>query len=262
MDGHIPQLTSKIQDKHDKQSTTEISDKYDPLSTTKILDEPKSPDKIHHKKALQSPSFCEAEKKANVPFLYHHVLECDSNGQQHTIEDHDITLRIPAGAVVEGKQIHFEIGVAMYGPFTFPEKTRPISPVVWLCILEDDAELTKPFQLILPHILTGLKKDRLQHHQIEFLKANHKDISLRDGRMMYNFCRCETKTYLASQGCRSYGVIKSTHCCFYCLQGNQTLEQAIDAGYCLARIERSLSPQRNELHFIAVYLLDTCIQVK
>ena len=164
--------------------------------------------------------------------------------------------------MVEGKQIHFEIGVAMYGPFTFPEKTRPISPVIWLCILEENAKLRKTFQLILPHILTGLNKDRLQHHRIEFLKANHKDVSLCDGHMMYNFCRCETKTYFASHGCRSYGVIKSTHCCFYCLKGEDTPKLEMEAGYCLARIEHPPKPQGDVLHFVAIYYLKTCFQVK
>ena len=69
-----------------------------------------------------------AKKTANVPFLDHQILECDRAGREYTNVDHDITLRIPEGAVAEGEKIHFEVGVAMYGPFMFPENTQVGNP--------------------------------------------------------------------------------------------------------------------------------------
>ena len=64
----------------------------------------------------QTMYFSIAEKTANVPFLDHLMLEVDCNGREYTNVDHDITLRIPEGAVAEGEKVHFEVGVAMYGP--------------------------------------------------------------------------------------------------------------------------------------------------
>ena len=64
------------------------------------------------------------------------MLECDFNGREYTNVDHDFTLRIPKGAVAEGEKVHFEIAVAMCGPFNFPEGTKVISPILWLCLLE------------------------------------------------------------------------------------------------------------------------------
>ena len=210
--------------------------------------------------ARRSPYFREAEEQAQVPFLYHHLLECDYNALEYTIDDHDITLRIPMGAVAKGEKIHIEVGVTMYGPFTFPEKTQPISPIVWLCI-QENIKLKKPFQLILPHFLTGLSKETLQHHQIKFSKANHKHL-LENDQIIYKFQSCDTKPLLATSGNKSYGIIRSTHCCFYCIQASKTPELARDAGYCLARVENSqLSYQRNEVYFTAVYFLGTCIKV-
>ena len=191
------------------------------------------------------------------------MLECSCKGREYTIEDHDLTLRIPEGAVAEDTLIHFEIGVAMYGPFILPKNTQPISPIVWLCILEENVELKKPFELILPHYLTGLNRAILQGHQIEFSKANHEEVTFQKGQIMYNFNRCKSKVFLASSGSRSYGVIRSTHCCFYCLHGKKTHQLAMDSGYCLARIEHLLPrTQRNMVYFIAVYFLDTCVQVR
>ena len=202
----------------------------------------------------------EAEKKlrARVPFLYHQQLECGSSGLKHTIDDHDITLRIPERAVAEGQNVHFEIGVAMYGPFTFPENTTPISPIIWVCI-QEEIELKKKFQLILPHYLINLTKERLSYHEIEFVKANHSNLD--DHGMSYQFNRCDSKPLLASSGHRSYGVLESTHCCFYCLEAKTTRELATDAGYCLVRVEKFLSRDRNEVFFSAVYFLDTCLKV-
>ena len=71
--------------------------------------------------------FSWTDKIAGVPFLDHHLLECDSTGREWTNVDYDITVRIPEGAVDEGEKIHFEVGVALYGPFIFPDNTRPIS---------------------------------------------------------------------------------------------------------------------------------------
>ena len=151
----------------------------------------------------------------------------------------------------------------MYGPFIFPENTRPISAIIWLCVLEDNAKLKKPFQLIVPHFLTGLNTERLRYHQVELTKANHNHTLENDQLIYYTFNRCSTKPLLSSgKWCKSYGLLELTHCCFYCLEAKSTPELFMDAGYCLARIEQSLPPKTNEVYFIAFYFLDTCIRVR
>ena len=209
----------------------------------------------------QSIHFREAETRARVPFLFHHVLKCDCNGQQYTIKDHDITLRIPKGAVAEGEIVHFEIGVVAYGPFHFPENTQPISPIVWLCLLEGDHELKKPFQLTVPHVLTQISKERIHYHKASFVKANHSEHIFFKNAMNYKFNNCDVKSFFTSIDKQSYGVLVSKHFCFYCLKANKTAELAVDAGYSLVRVETSLTPQRNEVNFCAIYLLKTCLKV-
>ena len=264
-----------------------------------------------------SVSFTEAEKRAHIPFLYHKLLECDHCGLEYTIEDHDVTLRIPPGAVSTGKKIYFEIGVAMYGPFIFPDNFQPISPILWCCIEEistvydpycynygrpmatlyeavkgsstayddvegsstayndvegsstatvyDDVEsyiLSKPFQVVLPHFLTGLTQEKASLHNVAFAKANHlslTDYSAESGQISYSFQRCEVKPQFASSCGRGFGILTTNHCCFFCLQANMLPD--LDAGYCLARIESLISPQRSEVHFAAVYCLKSCLKV-
>lgn len=207
----------------------------------------------------QTVFFTEAEKRAGVPFLHHKMLQCDHHRQEHTILDHDITLRIPDGAVPVGKEIQFEIAVAMYGPFEFKENTQPISPILWLCF-EEGVTLNKPFQVILPHFLTGLTKEKAQHHQIIFAKAPHSEYSIVTNRRKYSFQPCDTAPYFASCGGRNFGVLVTNHSCFYCLLANKTPELAKDAGYCLARID-SFNQRHSEIIFTAVYCLPTCLRV-
>ena len=209
----------------------------------------------------QSPYFTVAKDEATITFLHHHMLECDLSGQDYTIEDHDITLRIPEGAVAEGEKVHLEVGVAMYGPFIFPENTQPISPILWLCLLEEGVQLKKPFQVILPHYLTGLNREKIQYHQIGFAKANHYSIHVIESQINYEFVRCITSPVFGSSAHKNYGVLVSRHCCFYCLLANHTPELAKDTGYCLVRVEHSPMPQRDEVYFAAIYFLDTCLRV-
>ncbi|MCG8625377.1 MAG: hypothetical protein MJE68_25695, partial [Proteobacteria bacterium] len=106
------------------------------------------------------------------------------NGREYTNVDHDITLRIPKGAIAEEEKVHFEIAVAMYGPLNFQEGTKLISPILWLCLLEEGATLRKPVEVVLPHCLSG----DIDQYGICFLKANHSDYEMNDGcQISYNF---------------------------------------------------------------------------
>ena len=211
----------------------------------------------------QSAYFSEAKESADVPFCHHEILECDSNGLKYNNEKHAIILKIPKGAVPDNKKIHFEVGVTMYGPFNFPKNTQPISPILWLCILEEDVELKKPIQIFLPHFLSGLTPDKLLlDHHASFAKADHNHtVYQNDGQMCYSFLPCEMKSRFVSRECKGYGVLSSYHCCFYCISAKKTPELAIDARYYLVRIEATLTPYRNEIIFSVIYFLDTCLRV-
>ena len=160
------------------------------------------PTAINVGRIFQSAHYNEAIVRAHVPFMHHRILICDHSGLEYTIEDHDITLNIPEGAVAENQIIHVEIAVTMYGHFIFPKNTQSISPIVWLCPVENVTILKKPFRLILPHFLTGLSKDKLFSHQVGFAKASHYNYTIEDGEMKYEFNPCDSKPLFASKGTR------------------------------------------------------------
>ena len=50
---------------------------------------------------------------------------------------------------------YVEIGVMpMYGPFLFAENTRPISPILWLCLTDKNVQLKKPLKITILSRLT------------------------------------------------------------------------------------------------------------
>ena len=188
------------------------------------------------------------------------MLECDCSGHEYTNVDHDITLRIPEGAVAEGEKIHFEVAVTMYGPFIFPENTQPISPILWLCLLEEDAKLRKPLEIVLPHFLTG----NIHQYNISFMKANHNDYKMNDScQMFYNFKLLFSDTALVYRESQGYGVTITDHLCYLCLAAQQNIEKIKEnANYCLARVELQNFRSLQEITFCACYFLPTCIEVQ
>ena len=163
----------------------------------------------------QTTHFETAKTEAKVLFLDYKLLECDCNGLEYTSVDHDITLRILGGAVAEGEKVHLEVAVTMYGPFTFPQNTKLVSPILWLCLLEEDITLRKPLQIVLPHYLA-----ENDEHNIRFMKANHRGCKLNDSsQIFYNFQPLVSYTYV-EQICREnqgYSMIMTDHFCYLCL---------------------------------------------
>ena len=195
--------------------------------------------------------FSKAEKTLRVHFIDHQLLECDCNSHKYTIEGHDITLIIPEGSVAKGEKAHFEVAVAMYGPFNFPDNTQPISPILWLCLMEENTVLKKPFQVILPHCLTGLTKNGLHQKQICFIKSFHED---RDTKGHYNFNQCNSNdnSFLLN----GYGVLETNSFGLFGLAKLKSTKQT-NLSYCLARVYLPPSPPTYNFHFYVLFNLPT-----
>ena len=195
--------------------------------------------------------FRELEKRFQVHLFDHQLLECDCSSHKYTFDGHDITLIIPNGTVAEGEKVHFEVAVAMYGPFNFPDNTQPISPILWLCLMEESTELKKPFQVILPHCLTGLTKSRLHQQQVCFIKSCHED---RDTEGHYNFSQCSSDdNYFLLDG---YGVLETNYFGLFSFAKLKNINQT-DLSYCLARVYLPPSPPTYNFHFYALFNLPT-----
>ena len=174
------------------------------------------------------------------------------------IEDHDITLRIPKGAVAEGEKVHFEVGVAVYGPFYLPGNTQPISPILWLHQLEEDIKLNKRFQLILPHCYTG---SVTPPDQLSFVIAGHrssKDITTdNDGQSHYLLKLWEMGTIFCID--QMYGAIQTDLCnhIFCIVKHTKYGNWCQDISFSLARVDLPPSSTVQEFHFYGLFNLAT-----
>ena len=215
-----------------------------------------------------SACFRESKEQAGIPFLYHQVVKCDSNGCEYINTDPDITIRIPKGAIAEGQKVHLESGVALYSPFNFPNNTCPISPIVWLCFMEEDVKMKEPFEIKLPHIHKGLIDDNVQKYQVGFLNANHKGLVDMDGQKYFQFerTRNDDVTKFRSTHWQSYGLLKTSHCCYLYIAELDNMEVLDTADYCLAQLTTKYSSLQSTLvqhvfQFYAIFDLPTCREV-
>ena len=194
--------------------------------------------------------------KDTLPFLHYERLDCDHNGLDHVNEDHDITLRIPEGAVAEGEKVHFEVGVAMYGPFTFPENTQPISPILWLHLLEEDIKLSKYFELVLPHCYTGSAMP--PNKILNFAIADHSSLTAdSDGQSHYSLKLWKLGTnFYADQ---MYGAIQTDLCnhIFCIVKHTKYGHWCQNLNFLLARVDLQPSQTVHEFHFYGLFNITT-----
>ena len=178
------------------------------------------------------------------------MLECDYNGKEYAINGHDITVTIPKGAVSKGETLHFEVGVAMYGPFNFPKLIRPVSPILWLRFIEKKISLT--VEITLPHCFVGLTRDMINHQKLSFVKADLEDIKM--NQLCYTF-------YLHTVGAhflqfKMYGVLETNQSGLFCITHLKTSDCS-NVNYCLACINLPPSPPVHEFNFYVLYNLST-----
>ena len=102
------------------------------------------------------------------------LSQCTHDGRWYYDEHNDFGLEIPAGAIPEGESITIDIGVALYGPFQYPESLRPVSPVFWVCVRDQkDFKFVKPVKLTIPHCLNLKQYDDIESLGLTFLKGDH-----------------------------------------------------------------------------------------
>jgi hypothetical protein len=200
----------------------------------------------------------DAERNSGIRILEQSYLQCDSSGLEFSFEKYDIAIKIPEGAVAIGEKVRIEVAVMpMYGPFQFPRDERLISPVLWLCLLDQSVQLKRPFRITLPHILSGLTDEKAQYYQVDFYKANHRNYV----SGMYHFQPTEDGIRLFSKDGQNYGTLCTNHFCYICITAKDKPGLNMDAGYCLTRVGSHISQRRDETYFCVSYYLKTCLQV-
>ena len=79
------------------------------------------------------------------------TLSFTKAGMRYRNEPMGVTIDVPEGAIKEGF-LDIKVGLALYGPFSYPDGLRPVSVVLLMCP-QQEVTLLKPIRVILPHII-------------------------------------------------------------------------------------------------------------
>ena len=186
------------------------------------------------------------------------LFRCSSKKTKFDDEANDFSLEIPEGAIPEGKTLTIDIGVALQGPFQFPEGLRPISPVFGVCVRDQpNIQFSKPVTVEIPHFLNIKNCNEIQSLGLTFIKADHKVNS----EKLYEFHPTEGTTIF--EPLKKCGVLKTTHFCSLCIACRDTPECLQKTPFCITAILPSVTiPVGKKVYgyfFITFLNLQTCL---
>ena len=178
----------------------------------------------------------------------------DTKGGRYFNQDHGIGLNIPPGAVPEGDHVTIEIGASLSCPITFPSGTRPVSPMLFVCVVDNpNYQFLKPVKLRLPHCLDITTKEDVTDLEVRFLKSSHN-----------LFCFHEAKGKFTFQPGTHCGILNTTHFCCFCIGANKKKADLTKISYRLIKVVpncKTTSSLRWKAHYCITYFLPTCLRV-
>ena len=184
------------------------------------------------------------------------LLECTHEGHTYYDDHNDIGLEIPMGAIPLGTSISIDIGVALYGPFQYPEGFRPVSPVFWICIRDQKlSQFLKPFTVTIPHFLNLECPEDISSLGLTFLKAEHE----MNSHQMYQFHPADGSMYLEHK--KKHGVLQTTHFCSLCIASRDSMDAIKKANFCISAVvpHKIAVDQSAHAYFFLTFLLETCL---
>ena len=185
------------------------------------------------------------------------VVMCDSTGGVYYDSTHDFGFAIPEGAIPEGDSIDIEVGVTLTGPFVFPQGSKPVSPIVKLCVQrQPNYKFLKPVEVVLPHYLDLTSDKNSNDLQIGFLKAGH----TLNGNQEYKFERMDLSNAHFKQ--EYYGILWTNHFCLLCIGQGVTRDDTENACFYLMGYYKILpDPTMWKVYICVVYFLKSCVEV-
>ena len=184
------------------------------------------------------------------------LSHCTSKGRKYNDKFNDFSLEIPEGAIPEGERVTIDIGVALYGPFRYPEGVRPVSPVFWVCVRDQrNFRFLKPVKVTIPHFLKLESEVDIESLGMTFLKGDHEMTS----QQVYQFQQAEGEVIIEPH--KRSGVLQTNHFCYLCITSNQqiNIQKAMFCFY--AAIPRTMSLREPAyVYFFMTFLLTTCLE--
>ena len=184
------------------------------------------------------------------------TLVCTCERMTFHDDQNEFGLEVPEGAIPKQSSITIDIGVALYGPFKYPDGLRPVSPVFWICTRDPKLfKFEKPATVTIPHCLKVESADSLG---LTFLKGKHEANSDK----VYQFERVDEVSEMVFEAHHTNATLKTTHFCSLCIAGAISPELDKNTKFCIyAAIPPVVTPnQPSNCRFFVSFLLPTCIE--
>lgn len=181
------------------------------------------------------------------------TVQFDSKGGRYANENHEVYLKVPSGAIPEGKTISIEVGVSFHSALVslLPLESRPVSPLVKLCVVgEPNFRFLKPVEVILPHFLDIEDKEDPERMGLQFVKSGHS---------LYCFHKSDgVATFMPHS---HTATLKTAHFCTFCITADETISSR-KINYRLVKVvPKNREEKEWRAHFCVAYYLRTCLQV-
>ena len=180
-----------------------------------------------------------------------------TTGRHEQTSNAFLEAHLAAGKYHEGESITIDIGVALYGPFQYPEGLRPVSPVFWVCVHDQkDFQFVKPIKVTIPHCLNLERFDDIESLGLTFLRGDHEI----NPQQMYQFQQAEGDVLI--EPLKMYNVIETTHFCSLCISCKDTMKLIEKAHFCLYSVIPHVisSDKPSFAYFFITFLLKTCLE--
>ena len=176
----------------------------------------------------------------------------DSNGGSYYNKQHGIGLHIPPEAISTSENITIEIGVSLGCPILFPTGTKPVSPLLAMCVVENhNYQFLKSVEVKLSHCLDVNGTNDEEDLGIHFVKSTHN---------LSCFSRADGEATFSP----SEGTLKTKHFCFFCIVANKEKTNLSKVNYRLLKVvpkSRSVTSFRWKVRYCITYFFPTCLRV-
>ena len=206
----------------------------------------------------------EKQKEKVVSISDHMTLittlsDCTSEGRKFTDDVNDFSLEVPEGAIPEGERLTVDVGVALFGPFQFPEGLRPVSPVFWVCVRDNpNFQFSKPVTVTIPHFFDLENDEDIQSLGLTFLKAEHN----KNSKELYEFQ--PTDGEMEFNSVKTYAILKATHFCSLCIAAKDIPKTVKKSWFCITAVlpeySASVGGRVNAYFFVTFLNLKTCLK--
>ena len=199
---------------------------------------------------------------SDVPFIDAvDMITFNHNGGQYTSESHNIRITIPKGAIKKHTEADLQVGVALQGPFSFPDKKRPVSPIVWVGI-NPTTRLKKSIEITVPHFVK--QSTQSNKKKLVFMKAAYRIKSIprrKKYEEKYNFSEVAENNQQFNSD--NHGTILTKDLCFFCIMGDVSSNSTLTPNYCLLPVIPKPVAQTTtwKIHYYVTYLLKSYIHV-